>query len=377
MRFKNFFVFIIFFLGVIFFCGFFNKKKSDSIYIGAVFPLSGDYYLSGHDVYNGVKFAFSKRQKILDKNLKLKIIDCSSDHIKNINAYNKLSSDQNICAIISGENSILSEDIAAVSQKNPLPIILPTASLKSITEYGENIFRCAFIDETQGECMANFALNDLKAKTAAVFYDMDNQYSVTLAKSFSKVFKQHGKILIEQMHPTDDNDYKIQLNKIKFKNPDVLFVPDYEYNDVLIKKQANDIGIKSVILGGDTWEKVLNLTKNREAFDNIYFCTHYSAENPDSKIKNFVDEYKKIYKKAPNSFNALGFDAANILIDAIQDANSTDKDLVIKSLSKTNYSGITGNIKFNSERNPDKDLTIIKISNGKNNFFKTLKSDHE
>lgn len=350
-------------------------NSTDKIYIGGILPMSGDYYYCGQEIKNGVELAISKRPKILDKDIKFEILDDNSDHIRNIDAYNKFAANKKICSIIGGGNSILSEDIAANSQKNPLPIIVPSASLNSITEYGNNIYRVGFTDEIQGTCMAKFALTDLNLKTAAVLYDSENNYSVELAKSFSDTFNQNGgKILIQQKHATLDNDFRIELNKIKPFNPDVLFVPDYAYNAVLIAKQARDIGIQSIILGSDTWEEAITQTSNLNILEGIYFCTHYSVDNPNTEIQNFVSDYKKNYKTIPSSFAALGFDSANILLDAIIDAKSTQMDEILNSLAKTNYSGITGQINFDSNHNPIKAITIVKISGGKNNFFKVFNS---
>jgi ABC-type branched-chain amino acid transport systems, periplasmic component len=354
---------------LIFSCGCYN---SNTIYIAGILPLTGDYYFCGNEIKNGIELAISKRDTILDKKIKFVVSDDKSEHVQNINAYNKFAANKKICAVIGGGNSILSEDIAAVSQKNPLPVIVPSASVKSITEYGTNIYRCAFTDEIQGVYMANFALNELNAKTAAIFYDMDNNYSTTLAKAFSKTFNESAKVVIEQPHPNSDNDFKIQLNKIKLAKPDVLFIPDYADNAVLIIKQIRDMGIKSTILGSDTWEEVIDGTNDKSILDGIYFCSHFSIDNPDANIQNFVDEYEKKFNKKPSSFAALGFDATNILIDAIQNANSTDMNAILNAMAKTNYSGVSGKIKFDENRNPIKNITILKIEDGKNNFFKVV-----
>ena len=350
-------------------------NSTNKIYIGGILPLSGDYYYCGQEIKNGVELAISKRPKILDKDIVFEILDDNSDHLRNIDAYNKFAANKKICSVIGGGNSILSEDIAANSQKNPLPIIVPSASLNSITKYGDNIYRVGFTDEVQGICMAKFALNDLNLKTAAILYDSENNYSVELAKSFSDTFKQNGgNILISQKHATLDNDFRIELNKIKPFKPDVLFIPDYAYNAVLITKQARDIGIQSIILGTDTWEEAITQTSNPNILEGVYFCTHYSAENPNIAIQNFVNDYKEKYKVVPSSFAALGYDCANILLDAIINAQSTQMDEILNSLAQTNYSGITGKINFDSNHNPIKELTILKISAGKNNFYKIINS---
>ena len=68
----------------------------------------------------------------------------------------------------------------------------------------------------------------------------------------------------------------------------------------------------------------------------------------------------------PNAFSALGYDTANLIMTAITKANSTDPDLVRRSLiTIKNFEGITGMISYSpSSRIPKKSVSIIKIDKG-------------
>ena len=97
------------------------------------------------------------------------------------------------------------------------------------------------------------------------------------------------------------------------------------------------------------------------ALKNAYFCNHYSSESTDPKVKNFIEAYKKEYNEEPNAFAALAYDAAYTLVGAIEKAGSTDKDAIIAALKDSDYKGVTGDIKFDENRNPIKQTAITTI----------------
>ena len=370
MRNKKFFIILVFVV-----CFFSACKNKDNIEIAGIFPLSGDYYLDGTDKKYGIELAISQRPNVIGKKINFIYADSKSERIEAINLYNKLAGNRNICGIIDCGNSTLAKDVASVSQKKPLPLIVSTASVEKITSYGKNIFRIACSDKMQGECMAKFALKDLglKNKTGAVLYNKENNYSVTLAKAFVESFKNSGgKILIQQDYLNSDTDFSLQLNKIAILKPEVLFLPDYTYNVALILDQIKNKNPDLKILGPNTCENIVNQSLDKLFPNQIYFCTNYFYDNPSDKNKAFVKAYEEKYKKKPSAFSALAYDACNIFLDAIEKAQSTKHDDIIKALNEISFDGVIGEVKFDENRNPIRDLNIIEISNGQNKFLKVF-----
>jgi len=334
------------------------------IQVASILPLSGSYYLEGREIKNGIELAVDSKQKILGRNIKFIVQNDMGDYEMNINAYNKILSDKNNCAIIGGGNSKLTESIASISQRNALPIIVPSASVKIITQYGNNIYRVCFSDDVQGICMARFAKEDLAAKTAVVLYNQDSEYSKALALAFSKEFGEGVQI---KSYEDSDLDFKNLLGRLRLIEPDVVFAPDDAYKAAIIFEQMRELDVRTIVLGGDTWENIIEKSSNARFLSNIYFCSHYSRDN-----KEFIKKYKTRYKKEPGSFAALGFDAANVLFDAIEKANSVEKDKILEALSQVNYDGVTGNIKFDENRNAIKNLNVLNITGGSINFIKAF-----
>ena len=179
---------------------------------------------------------------------------------------------------------------------------------------GDYIFRVCFIDPFQGQVMADFALNNLKAKTAGIFRDQKSDYSMGLADYFIQRFKDKGGAIVsDQSFVAGDVDFKSQLTTLREQKPDVIFVPGY-YGEVgLIVKQARELGIQAPLLGGDGWESSKLFEIGGKALDGCYFSTHYSAESTDPKVQDFVKKYQTRFGQVPDTMATLGYDAMGVL----------------------------------------------------------------
>ena len=231
-------------------------------------------------------------------------------------------------------------------------------------------FRVCFIDPFQGTVMSNFAVNTLKAKKAAIIRDVQQDYSVGLSNYFVKSFKASNgddSIVADVSYNTGDKDFSAQLTQIKAKNPDIIFAPGNFLECGILVAKARELGITVPILGGDTWEATEFLNQV-QAYKDIYFSTHFTAEQPVTEVSTtFLNEFKKAYPdKEVNAFGALGFDAYILALDAITRANSTDGAAIQQALAKTkDFKGATGIITLDENRDATKTAIIKKVIDGK------------
>ena len=149
-------------------------------------------------------------------------------------------------------------------------------------------------------------------------------------------------------------------------------MPDYTYNIALILDQIKNKNPDLKILGPNTCENIVNQSSDKLFPNQIYFCTNYFYDNPSDKNKAFVEAYEERYKKKPSTFSALAYDSCNIFLDAIEKAQSTKHDDIIKALNEISFDGVIGEVKFDENRNPIRDLNIIEISDGQNKFMKVF-----
>ncbi len=342
-----------------------------TIKIGGLAPLTGDVSVYGIAAANGIKLAFAEINKaggINGKQLEYVVYDEKGDATEAVNAYNKLANQDKVVALLGDITSKPTIAVAKLASKDNLPMISPTATALDVTKQGTNVFRACYIDPFQGKVMASFAGDTLKAKNVAVIFNSGDDYSVGLSDSFQAEAKTRGlKVVAAESYSKGDTDFKAQLTKIAAAKPDAVFVPDYYNTVALIANQARGAGLTVPLLGADGWDGVLGVAKPAE-IEGYYFCNHYSSEDQDPKVQSFLKNYKDAYKMDANALAALGYDAAYILAEAIKKAGSTDKAAIIKAMAETNYTGVTGNVKFDADRNPIKSVAIIKIVGGKFTF---------
>ena len=282
---------------------------------------------------------------------------------KSVSAYKKLVTKDAVKYIVGSLTSGCTQAITQSAQAQKIVQIAPAATAPAITDAGNYVFRACFIDPFQGTVGGKFAAENLKAKTAAILYDIGNDYSVGLKENFDKEFERlGGKIVAQESYNTGDKDFNAQITKIKNVNPDVIYLPDYYGTVALIAKQLRAQGIAKPIVGADGWD---GLTENAgEEVLNGYYSNHYATDSDSPAVQKFVGAFKNKYGKIPNAFAALGYDSVYMLKDAIAKAGTTDGAAVRNALEATNGDYVTGHLTFDAKRNPIKSAVMLEMIRG-------------
>lgn len=355
-----------------------NKGGGDEILIGEFGSLTGSEATFGISSTNGLKLAVEEINGsggLLGKKIKLITYDDQGKPSEAQTVVQRLIKNDNVVAVIGEVASSRSKAGAPICQQNKIPMITPASTNPEVTAIGDYIFRVCFIDPFQATVLTKFAINSLKVKKVAILKDVKNAYSTGLADFFEKEFKAAGGEIVEiQSYSAGDKDFKAQLTAIKSRNPEAIFIPGY-YTDVgLIAIQAREIGITVPLFGGDGWEsEKLTEGKAKDALEGCYFSTHVSTENPDPAVQNFIKKYKEKYNMMPDAMSFLAYDAGMIMFDAIKRAGSTDAEKIKNELAKTkDFSGVTGKISINDQRNAVKPAVILEIKGGQFKYKETV-----
>lgn len=356
-------------------CG--AKIDPNQIRIGEFGSLTGAQATFGISTDNGIKLAVDEINAgggIKGKTLKVIPYDDEGKPEEAAVVVTKLITEDKAQFILGEVASSLSLAAAPIAQENKVPMISPSSTNPKVTQVGDYIFRVCFIDPFQGQVMADFALNNLKAKTAAVLRDQKSDYSMGLADFFVKRFKEKGgTILSDESYVAGDIDFKSQLTSIREQKPDVIFVPGYYTEVGLIAKQARELGITVPLLGGDGWDSSKLYEIGGAALDGCYFSTHYSPESKDPKVQDFVKKYQAKYGQVPDALATLGYDSVGVLAAALKSAKSLSGADVRDALAATkNYPGVTGNISLDANRDAVKPAVVLKISDNKASYVTTV-----
>jgi branched-chain amino acid transport system substrate-binding protein len=349
-----------------------------TIEIGYFGDLTGPTFNFGQSAINGVLMAASEVNQaggINGRKIDIVIEDDKGSPEEAARLTAKLIDQDKVIAIIGGGTSGNSRAAAPKAQASHIPMISPSSTDPAVTQTGNYIFRACFVDTFQGEVMASFAVNTLKAKKAAILTDFNSPYSKGLTDYFKLSFgRLGGTIVSEQTYTQGDADFKGQLSTIRSAEPDVIYIPGYYGEVALIAKQARLIGLTQPLLGGDGWDAPELWQIGGDALNGAYISTHYSPDNPSPEIKQFVDSYKQRYGHAlPDAHAALAYDAARLLFAAIAGTRSTDGDKLRESLAQTkNFEGVTGVISMDANRNAVKPAVVLKLEDLKFIYQETI-----
>jgi branched-chain amino acid transport system substrate-binding protein len=341
-----------------------------AIKIGEVDPLSGGVSQFGIGCHQGIVLALDQINAaggVLGQQIELVTEDDQSKPGQSGTAVRKLITQDKVVALLGDATSSATLESAPIAQANKIPMITPSATNPRITQVGDFVFRVCFLDELQGRVIARFARQKLNAAKIFTLIDVKQDYSVDLEKFFKDEFtKLGGSIVGEQSYSSGDTVFRAQLTAIRGLHPDAIYVPGYYQEVALIVKEGRQIGLTMPFLGCDGWANQALIAIGGKAMDGCYFTNHFSPEDQSPIVKEFVGKYREKYGSVPDTFAALGYDAASILCDSIKRAASSDSLQIRDALAKTaGFEGVTGVISLDANRNAAKPVLVIAIRDGK------------
>jgi len=352
-----------------------SASNENEIKIGINYELSGNNATYGQGSVEGIKLAVEQINAeggINGKKIVLVEYDNKSDPAEATSISTRLMTKDKVAAVIGPATTGCFKATIPEAIKHKVPVISGSATADDVTVDASGVkeyaFRICFSDSYQGTAMANFALNNLSAKKAVIIMDSSSDYAKGLAENFTKTFEAGGgSIVAKEAYVAGDKDFNSIITSIKGQEFDVIFLPGYYDEAGLIIKQARAQGIDVPVLGADGFDSPVLLEKaGAEALNKVYFSNHYSSLDESPVVQEFIKSFKEKYNKEPDAFNALGYDAAMFVADAIRRAENLKGETLKKALEETaNFDGVTGTFSIDENHNVVKKLVIIELVDGK------------
>ena len=354
------------------------------IVVALITNTTGDYAQYGQPVRDGAMLYINQLNAnggINGKQVKVLEYDDKGDGVEAVNAYN-LACDNGITAVFGATLTGPTIALADATYEDNMPQVTASATASGVTmidpddpdsEIRQNVFRACFIDPYQGKKMADYAVEKLSAKTAAIFYQTGSDYSEGLMNAFAEEAKAIGLEIVDtEAFAEGDKDFKAQMTNIAAAAPDVVFAPIYYAEAGLAITAARAAGCTATFMGGDGFGSVKNYASADDLEGSVY-CSGY-APGTDS-VKQFEEDYKAAYNvdEIPNMFAPLAYDAAMLLCEGLKAAEAqgltagTDeyKQAVIDAIKTMDGTeGITGSYAFDEFNNPIKPVAIIELTGG-------------
>ena len=337
--------------------------------LGVAGPLTGSIAHQGKDDENGVALAIdqanAKKLVIGGKPVVFRMMseDDQGDPKLGTLVAQKLV-DAKVAAVIGHLNSGVTIPASEIYSRAGIPVISGSATNPQLTERGlKGVFRTVGRDDQQGPAIAAYMAKDLAARRAAIVDDK-TAYGEGLANEVEKSLRAAGVAIVGRERTTDkETDFKPILTRIKNKNPDVVFHGGMDATGGLMVKQARELGMKAQFAFGDgacTDEMAQLAGAAGEGLACSQAGLPASAATKEFR-EAFVPRYGETKLYAP-----FFYDAANVVIEAMKRADSTDPAKFGAEIYNVSLQGATGKIEFDAKgdrRNAD--MTIFRMKDGK------------
>ena len=346
-------------------------KDGDTIKIGFVGPTSGETSTYGIPVARSIELAIADYNASKDAKYKVELLkeDSAGDAQQATSAYKKLVG-EGIVGIVGPVITAEGLALGEASKNDGTPIVSSSTSGDSVTLNNDgstkaNYFRTCSNDSMGGKTIASaIGKGTIKASKVAILTNSDSDNSCGCTDSFVKLAKEDGtQIVLEKKYPQTQKDFKTYIQQVMSSGADAVFIPDYYETIATMVKQFKDAGFKGTFLGTDGWDGVLSVKDvDKSIFNGAYYTNTF--DDRVEAVQKYVEAYKAKYNAETNMFGTMAYDATWVLIKAVEAAGTTDPEKVCAALEKTDYTGITGTFKFDSQHNPTKELVVKTIKDG-------------
>ncbi|MCK6625283.1 MAG: ABC transporter substrate-binding protein [Anaerolineae bacterium] len=259
---------------------------------------------------------------------------------------------------------------AAVETKGAL-LIAPTATHPLVTVDGQGrtrptVFRVSTVFQAQGEAAARFAIESLSIRRAALLIDPHDDYSATLGESFAaELAAQGGQIVYQGNFTPADTDFTPALQAAGAAGAELLYLPTPISVVNRIAGQMSQLrqsgSLRLTLLGSDSWHSA---DLDRTAAAGSYFTTHFFLDDQQPPTQQWAETYKASYAVAPDTLAFLGYEAATVLLEAVQQAGTLDVESVAKTLAQGHFEGVTGPLTFDPQHNSFRPVPVVQVKDG-------------
>ena len=341
-------------------------KKEETIKIGVAGPMTGDQSKMGVDMKNGAEMAikeWNQKGGVLGKKIALLVEDDQHDPKQAVSVANKLVND-GIAGMIGHFNSSASIPASSVYNKAKIPMITPASTNPQLTEQGfSNVFRVCGRDHQQGLVAATFVADVLRLKKVAVLHDKTT-YGQGLADEFVKALGNRVAVAGYNGISQEDKDFRAVLTALKGKGAELLYFGGIYPQGGLIIKQARELGMNIPFMSGDGVIDQKFVEIAGPASEGSYLTFSPDPERLGS-AKDFLKSYKAGYGE-PGPYSIYAYDAANVMLRAIETAKTTEGAAVSKTIHEMRHTGALGELQWDEKGDVLRSPYVVWITkNGK------------
>lgn len=345
-----------------------NNQDKNVVKIGGILSLTGDNALQGNLALNGAMIAIdeiNEKGGIKGKKVELIVEDSKTTSSGTINAFKKITSLNNVTAMIS-TGDIEFQAINTVADKTDKLIMATTCSGMIGDGRSHLLFRYCFNEESQDDILLKFVHDSLKVREIALIYP-NNLWGKEIDKYTSIAAKKHGvNIVNKQTYDINSMDQKTVAMKALKSNPQIICIRGFGTAFEAVLRHLSELNYSGTIIGDITISLPGTINNTKKAVEGAFLVSielNKTSDNP--VIQKYTDRYRKKYDTEPCFWDALGYDACMYLIKAIEKGEIDNSSISEALFTLTDIDLLLGKNTFKDKSDVDFEMSIFKIENNK------------
>ncbi|MDR1931282.1 MAG: ABC transporter substrate-binding protein [Spirochaetales bacterium] len=346
-----------------------SEAQSDTIKIAVAVPMTGDNAEYGQTFLIAAQIMteeWNAAGGVLGKQVEIVNYDDKNSAEEAASIAQKIVSDPGIIGVLGHFSSGVSMTAAPTYEENKVIEISNCASHPDYSKMGKYIFRNNTAITEEFKVMVDIIENDLKLTKVGVVA-IKTDWGNTAGGLADKLVLASSKLQLvahEDVLETSD-DHGPAIAKLKAAGAEaVICVGMYSLYGPFAKQYKEvDPNVQLIGVSNAYTQQIIQL--GGQAVEGLFAPVSFYAESSDPATKKFVDEFKKRWGAEPSSLAAQAYDSIGILLQAIKNTGSLDREKVRDAVQNINYKGITGQTTFDAIGDAAKQFTKVIIRGGK------------
>ncbi len=330
------------------------QAQDTVVKVGVAGPMTGGNAAYGKDIEAGVKMAVAeanaKHPTIGGAAVTFQVMtgDDQADPRTGVQVAQQLV-DGGVAFVVGHFNSGTTLPASQVYAKAGIPMLTPAATNPAITQAGlATVYRVIANDAQNAGAAGTYAVTVTKARRIAVLDDR-TAFGQGEAEQFEKAVKAAGGTVIDHQFTNDKAvDFSSQLTHIKSLNADLLYCGVLDAQAAMIVKRMKQLGMKTQFVGGGGVMDADFIKLAGPAADGAMAWEYGHPLESTASGKRFAGDFKKAYGHDMLAYASFAYDAAGLVIAAMEKANSTDPKVFNAAIKSSEFDGSTGTIAFDA-----------------------------
>jgi len=347
--------------------------EPQQVQFGAILSLEGSAAAYGNAIWKGAELAtglVNERGGVDVEGggtlvpLVVHLRDCRSDPLLGIQQARELI-EIGVQAVIGSDSSDVTLRMAPIFEEAEVVLMSPSSSSPKITDAGEYIYRNFPSDSLEAVNLANHIYNVDGIDEAAIIASQ-SEFGLGTKNSFIARFRTlGGTILTEETFPADAQDYSTQVEGVAAVDPPAVYIAAYSFRTGAVARALRDAGIDARLYGTGATRPENTVQTGGDAVEGLVFpVPAFESDLDEEHMRLFISEFRTRYGDTPDIYAAQGYDAVNILVQAIEQMGTRPEDIRFYLNTMNPFEGVAGTTVFDDNGDVRKFHRMYVIRNG-------------